>query len=479
MNPANRGIDWMYQGSAGAVAVEEEQKKADAEAYLMGKEYNRSNVKTGDLASATAGSDSVGMSKVIGSAVNMATTSTARKYLDNGNFQLMHEDPMFMVNETRKGKERDLRKKKELFEKATGKIHGRNKERLVDNIKSEKKRSSKREKRSRRRDRSSSLSSYDCHDDRRSGSHSHHHRKKRKKEKKSKKHRHHSYSSEDEEYKKRHYKRNKRRERSHSQSSRSSSSQDRDGKVEAEDYSSRRYDHRRHHRRDRHRNDRSRSSIRSRSASRDRHTLRQKNDRNHNQRVGDNDNDNRRQNDNYDPSHSSSPSSPSASSNAKSESKKYGLIGSSSNSNKKDCKDSNSSSNLGPDQNLIAKKRQEKEEARSRYKRNRYNNDHNGTNERSRSKSTILDEERQAAILQMQSDANDRSIYLSKASNVQKVDLHDEEIQRRMKDRSSSDNGVNNTTFVQELIKSHEPSMAVRVAQNRNKVQRPADDNFL
>lgn len=123
----DRGIDWMYQGgqasgSGGTLtAFEEEQKKKEAEDYLLGKEYNPSNMKSGDFAQA-ASESSVGLNKVIAAAESLpvVTQQFLKKDMTaeqewNADFHLRYEDPMFMVEQRRKEKERDKEKKKELF----------------------------------------------------------------------------------------------------------------------------------------------------------------------------------------------------------------------------------------------------------------------------------------------------------------------------------------------------------------------------
>ena len=93
----------------------------------------------------------------------------------------------------------------------------------------------------------------------------------------------------------------------------------------------------------------------------------------------------------------------------------------------------------------------------------------------------MTEEEKRAKLNAMQNDGNDRAERLSKAKNVEKVDLHDEEIQRRMKEGSKEV-----STFVQDLVmKTHGIhgddglSLAKQLQQNRNYIQKASDDNFL
>merc|ERR1712110_305723 len=106
-------------------------------------------------------------------------------------------------------------------------------------------------------------------------------------------------------------------------------------------------------------------------------------------------------------------------------------------------------------------KRQEKEEAvrRNRYRRRYRDNQKNMT-----------EEEKRAKLYAMQNDGNDRAERLSKATNAEKVDLHDDEIQRRMKEGSKEV-----STFVQDLVmKTHGidgedgPSLSKQLQHNRN-----------
>jgi hypothetical protein len=122
---AGRGIDWMYQGTT----ARQEETKAEEEAFLLGKEFNPSNAKSGDLA---IGSESTGMNRVVGglgsvdrstnidtSYNNASQTATAAAAGWKEDFQTRHEDPMYMVNQTQREKERDRRRKKELFARTT------------------------------------------------------------------------------------------------------------------------------------------------------------------------------------------------------------------------------------------------------------------------------------------------------------------------------------------------------------------------
>jgi hypothetical protein len=152
--------------------------------------------------------------------------------------------------------------------------------------------------------------------------------------------------------------------------------------------------------------------------------------------------------------------------------KLYGLLGSNSNNRTSTTKNSNNQS-LGPDGKLLAKKRREKDEARHRYRRGGQ-----GQNQDSK----MSHEERLAALDAMQEDASNRTAYLSKASAIKKVDLHDEEIQRRMREGSKEV-----SSFVQDMVmksnslsnENSSLSMAKHLAQNRNKIQKSTDERFL
>jgi hypothetical protein len=411
----DKGIDWMYQGgqtsgSAGGAmtAFEEEQKKKEAEEYLLGKEYNPSNLKSGDFAEAATGTSS-GMNKIIASSAEILPVETQTQVKNisaeqewNTNFHLRYEDPMFMVEERRKEKEREKEKKKQLFEEAN------------DNYYVNRGRERGKEKRDGDR---------------------YHHKRSRKDTA-----RHDS-----------------RRKRSHS-SGRSEDSrryrQKRDRKKD-----SRRAYHSRSNSRSR-----SRSSYRNRSHRRKRSRSRSYDDYRRSWRP---DHEDQRTRESYHRSYrdqKEDPSSPSErhekqDDSHRGKSKRYGLIGAS----------LSKPSDIGPDISLIAKKRKEKEEARSRYFR------HNRSDAMKKHKMT--DEERTIALAEMQQDANERISVVSNgaASKSNKSDLYDEEIQRRMQGKTfkTHRNFLEDATAKAYAIDgSQGTSLSSRLATTRHRHQR-------
>ena len=414
---SDRGIDWIYEGTAS----KNEQKRAEQEDFLLGKEYNPSNVKNGDL---TLGNESVGLSKIVKSVDNRSYDNTRRPERNEG-FHMRHEDPMFMVNQTRREKEKSQRKKKELFETTASSLRGEKKKK---GRRSDKRSRSKREPRGR----SYSVSSSDDEGER---------RRRRKKKDKRRKRKRRSYSSDSEDSKNR-----RRRQRKHDRRDRSisrsrSSSPERKYRKHKHDVVKERSS-----RRDR---SRSRSYDRNRKLTSSRHD--DGSERNKGRKK---DYKTKRHNEEND--ESGKQSSPT-------QQKSYGLISVGkpvASSRKESC-------SLGPDEELLAKKRQEKEDVRNACKRRGRN--HNDTK--------MSAEERAAALDTMLSDANQRDAYLSKASATKKVDLHDEEIQRRMREGSKE-----MSSFVQDMVMKTEEnnlSMSEYVARNKSSIQKASDDRFL
>jgi hypothetical protein len=146
--------------------------------------------------------------------------------------------------------------------------------------------------------------------------------------------------------------------------------------------------------------------------------------------------------------------------------KSFGLIGSTT---------PVSTSDLGPDKMLLAKKIQEREEAKSRYthRGGSIKRKDNGHDTRK-----MTQEEREKALNDMQVDASKRMNHISKSQLVSNSDLYEDEIKRR-RERS-----VASTNFLHDIARqSHgidqDLSLASRVSQNRNKSQRNNDDHFL
>ena len=417
----DRGIDWMYQGgqSSGAdggamTLFEEEQKKKEAEDYLLGKEYNPSNLKSGDFAEAATGS-SLGVNKIITAAAEtvpvetqIAMNNVSAEQEWNTNFHLRYEDPMFMVEQRRKEKERDKQKKKQLFEEANDDYYGsRGLERKKENNdgdRYERKQSRKETTRPKSR-RKRSYSSESSEDSRR-----HRQRRDKKRDNRRKYHtRSSSRSRSRSPYRKRSYRHRRSRSRSYDYTKRSWSSDREDRRT--------RKSHRHEYR------DQREYSSSSKIERNEKHM--------DSQRGG--------------------------------ETKQYGLIGAS----------LSKPSDIGPDMSLIAKKRKEKEEARSRYRRSYQSDD--------REKRKLTDEERAIALAEMQQNAKERVSIISSnetASKSKNSDLYDEEIQRRMEEKSSSAhrNFLEDATAKAHAIDgSHGVSLSSRLAATRHRHQRDDD----
>lgn len=429
---SDRGIDWMYQGPAS----KEDQQKADEEAYLLGKEFNPTNIKTGDLA--IGNESSVGISRIVDNIAHHRNDNDERGGNSTGwnqNFSMRHEDPMFMVNQSRREKEKDQRKKRELFEKAAAAV-GNKRSSPSKREGGSNSRSSNR----RHRERSSSIVS--SSDDARR-------RRRKKKDKKHKKRKHKSYhSSSDSDdndtnhHHHRHRRNHKHRKRGRSRSYSMSPSPERRSRK-----------HKKYHRRERsqsHDND----VHYERQKHSSRHERSQSNERHRNKEVkGHGHNNNNREND---PSSIHQP-------------KVYGLISSSGISSSS--KDHGKNKSLGPDEHLLAKKMKEKEDARNRYKRRDRHNDND----------YMTKEERQAALDTMQTDANKRIEYLSKSSTTEKPNLHDEELSRRMNDGSKDVSSFVHDVVMQTHGFSNDKTISLtkHVAQNRNNIQKANDERFL
>ena len=129
----DRGIDWMYQGQSkdSEIAKEDEAKKN--EEFLLGKEFVPDNAAKGDL---DQGGINEGVNKVLASTTTTAA-ATAKEEPEreaarprvpvesvadrNEAFRIRHEDPMFLVTQRETEKKRAYEKKKELYERVTGK----------------------------------------------------------------------------------------------------------------------------------------------------------------------------------------------------------------------------------------------------------------------------------------------------------------------------------------------------------------------
>ena len=127
----DRGIDWMYHGHEKESEIAKQDAAKKSEEYLLGKEFVPDTVK-GDLAAAAE--ETQGMNAV----VTTASTQQSTDNLEDGEskppawsepsvaerneaFRMRHEDPMFAVTHQQVQKKQEFEKKKELFERVTGK----------------------------------------------------------------------------------------------------------------------------------------------------------------------------------------------------------------------------------------------------------------------------------------------------------------------------------------------------------------------
>jgi len=134
----DRGTSWMYEG--GTAATKEKEAEREAEEYLLGKEYNPAGNGSGKVKAAgdfdalasgasvdqivgAAAAASVQERDYSGAAAAAAASNTAESnpVADrNEEFHRRYEDPMYMVSQRKKERDTDAQKKKALFEKVMG-----------------------------------------------------------------------------------------------------------------------------------------------------------------------------------------------------------------------------------------------------------------------------------------------------------------------------------------------------------------------
>lgn len=124
----DRGIDWMYTSYHKDSETAKEDAAKEAEEYLLGKEFAPAAKLVGDLDTAAADSHA-GVNAVVASAAAAAAIDDDRKrpayYQEedsvaqrNEAFRLRHEDPMFAVSLQAVRKEKSMEQRKDLYEKA-------------------------------------------------------------------------------------------------------------------------------------------------------------------------------------------------------------------------------------------------------------------------------------------------------------------------------------------------------------------------
>mmetsp|Transcript_86173 Transcript_86173/g.248845 ORF Transcript_86173/g.248845 Transcript_86173/m.248845 type:complete len:527 (-) Transcript_86173:94-1674(-) len=461
----DRGVDWMYQGTTGALAKEDAERKA--EEYLLGKEYVPEGAAHGDFGE---GDEGQGINNVLKAKEDMAQSDIpGAAYANeptvkdrNEDFHLRVEDPMFLVSQKQREKEARHDKTKALYERVVGYTEHYDQRDSKKKAKKEKKRHKKHKKKSSRRDRDRK---YSDEDDRTEESRKHRHRHSRsssrsrspdprpsKRHKRSPSHdrlrsrrgrdsseesRHHDRrhrSHRDEQHRRYHRRdrddsydssdrRSRRRDRSRSLERHKVSHQSR-GRQDYEDS-----DRRRNHdgRNNRHRyDDKHRGSEPRRSRHEDDHYRRPENDRRVEHKRDDN--------------HAEPPKK-----------EGYGLKGGSVTVDR---------NNLGPNRDLLQKKREEQEAERRRIR------------EAASSRRTRTDADRARALEEMQTNARKRDEHRSRDQGPRKYD-----------DGSEAPRG-RDASFLKEMtqrahgIGEGGQSMSSRVAQNRHTNQRGHESFF-
>uniref|UniRef100_A0A7S3L9T5 CBF1-interacting co-repressor CIR N-terminal domain-containing protein n=1 Tax=Amphora coffeiformis TaxID=265554 RepID=A0A7S3L9T5_9STRA len=223
----DRGIDWMYHGQQKNSEIAQEDAAKKSEEYLLGKAYAPESQAVGDFDA------SAQLKEGVNAVVELKKPPPQKEpaYKEptvadrNEAFRMRHEDPMFQVAMEAKHKQDEYKKKKELYERVVG-VRG--------------------------------------DDDDNADERDHKSRKKEKKHKKKKKHRkRHYYSSDEddssslEDRKRHHTKRHKRSRTPESHEDRSRRHHRRSHSRERDEYSARRGDRddRHHHRRRHNRHD--------------------------------------------------------------------------------------------------------------------------------------------------------------------------------------------------------------------------------
>jgi hypothetical protein len=442
----DRGIDWMYQGGSATSEIAKQDAAKKAEEYLLGKEFVGDGSVRGDF---DDGNQKEGINSVLASASTSGMTkppplAAAARPVDakpaaavggyaeptfhyrNEDFRLRNEDPMYFVSR----KEQEKKKKQDNVKELYSRVVGTGYDDPSDGDDSDRRRSDDRDRNRSRKDR------------------------KKSKKKKKKSSRPHKYDDED--YMS--HKRRRRRSRSRSRS--------RSGSCTPDQY---------HRRRDHRRDDRSYDfkSEDSYENNRRRSYRRDDRDRRH---YGDDDDDRKmpprtsnthgRDIDSHDMKlhnrnapveenrykRTSNNEKPHGNGQEMKKREGYGLKGAPSQTIDRN--------DLGPSEELLRKKREERENERRR----------NAEISRLRKRST--EEDRKRALEEMQEDARKREERMGRHASHRK-DTHEE---------VSSDRG--NPYFLNDLAKQthgigdESATLASRVAQNRHTNQR-LHDSFL
>lgn len=455
----DRGIDWMYQHQKASGEASELEKQDEAnrqEQFLLGKEFTGdAGAAKGDFAQASGVAE--GVNAVVklddsgGVGNGIAEGSVAER---NEAFRQRVEDPMFQVSQKEREKRIEANKQKALYERVMGPIddvdsYSDGERKRKSSSRKDRKREHKESKRERKEERKRKRD--DRHYERKR------HRSSRREDDSDddsideRRHRHSSsgrkkyYSSEEEDDDRR------RRHGHHGSSRRRSRSRSNDRK------SSRSRSSRRHRSRSR---SRSRSPASSRHSSRhhrdDRHRHRddRRYSRDERKRYDDNEEGSRHHHSRHheSPPRKLPPTQKPPPSEGRVKTAGYGLQG------KAGASSSTNPNDLGPNADLLKKKRQSVEEERRRAK------------ERAGSRRTMTAHEREQALKEMRETAHVRSTMDTRRPN-----------------RDNEDEGgpSGKANFIQDMterahgIKGNGMSMASRMRENRNMHQRSHDDSFL
>ena len=449
----DRGIDWMYQGTTGELAKEDAERKA--EEFLLGKEYVPEGATQGDFDN---GDQDQGINSVLKKQEEPAKPASSAFDLEpsvkdrNEDFRLRVEDPMFFVSQKQREKVIQHDKTKALYERVVGyeeddhrastKSDKKETTTTKEKKRHKKHKKSKSRKRDRDRDRDDDSDSQFSDDDSR-----HHRRRSRSRD--------------------RDLSRSKRYKRS-SSSDRDVAHRSRDARDLRRDRGERRY------REDDRSSRKRRHESNSDDDGRDSKAINRRHDSNHrkeyNDRDGDRDDrrrgrhdDSRYHEDHHHHSHSSHGKhdrraySQSPSPNRQEKKKEgYGLKGASVTVDPND---------LGPNRELLQKKREEREAERRKIR------------ETASARRQRTEEERVKALEEMQANARKREE--SRSSGTKKLYGNDDDAEdaaRASKGEASFIKDVTRQTY--GIAGEGGQSLASRVAQNRHTNQR-MNDSFL
>jgi hypothetical protein len=495
----DRGIDWMYTGHHKDSETAKQDAEKKAEEYLLGKEFRASSdsIPKGDFAVAAA---------AVPESLHIATTTQQSNALAGENedsvfqrneaFRLRIEDPMYAVTQRIAQTERKYEQRKELYERAGLQVrrtttaaaaaekekddrHHREKKHRRKDIKREEE---ERRKKRRHRSPSSSSSRYSSSIDENRGKQQQQHKSHRDRNK-SHHHRHRSPSEEN------HVSDNRRTRRQESRKRHGARESSPDSRMRSsrESYSDRDYarknDIKRKSKRDRSPSVDSYHDQRKRnkSSDRSRRKSRHDDDDHHHHYHSDDDDDRKPSSSHKNEEHDTGKVSPVY---RKANGDGYGLQGGAAASQKRPT----NHRDLGPDRDLLERKRAmkqaEREKLLSSSSRHRHHHHDNATT------SIISQEERRAALESMQRDADRHHTKRSMQTRIYNNDDDDDPHESSNNHKNGGGQGDNAASFLHQIQRqahgvladdnhSSSISMAERMRQNRHKFQRPHEEEFL